>query len=240
MWRGGKGTVQTVILAGGQGTRLRPLTDRTPKCLVEVSGQPFLHRQLDLLRANGVRDVVLLVGYLADQVRTSVRDGQDFGLEIRYSSERDPLGTAGAVKHAEPLLETEFVLLYGDSYLAIDYRDFWRRFRAAGLAAMIAVYDNASSGDTGVRANVALGAGGRITAYRKDAGGAALTHVDAGVVALKRAVLDRIASGVSASLEGDLYPALAAQGELAAYPTDRRFYDIGTPERLAVFEQALA
>jgi len=230
--------MQAVILAGGQGTRLRPLTERTPKCLVAVSGRPFLHHQLDLLRLNGVREVVLLVGYLGDQVRASVRDGRAFGLDIRYSSEREPLGTAGALKHAEALLEGEFVLLYGDSYLAIDYRDLWRRFQARGLAAMLVVYDNAL-GDTGVRENVALGADDRVIAYRKDISGAPLTHVDAGVDALTRAVLDRFAHGASVSLEGDLYPRLAAERQIAAYPTERRFYDIGTPERLAVFEQAL-
>ena len=115
--------MQAAIVAGGLGTRLGPLTARTPKSLVEVHGRPFLAWQLELLRRNGVTDVLLCVGHLADAMRDAVGDGRAFDLRIRYSDEADRrLGTAGALKWAEPLVADAFFVVFGDSYLLLDYR----------------------------------------------------------------------------------------------------------------------
>jgi NDP-sugar pyrophosphorylase family protein len=233
--------MQAVILAGGLGTRLGDVTSRVPKCMVPVGGRPFLEHQLRLLQQHGVKDVLLLVGHLAEHVQRHFGDGAGCGLRIRYSVDAELLGTAGAVKRAEMLLQERFVLLYGDSYLAIDYGDLWARFVESAAPAMMVVYADAA-GETGVPRNVQVAADGRVAAYRKGAAGsaAALGHIDAGVVALRRSVLAGIPADRPASLESDLYPALARDGRLHAYQSSRRFYDIGTPERLTVFERVLA
>src|SRR5215468_8440113 len=110
------------ILAGGLATRLRPLTEKIPKALVEINGEPFLWHQLRLLHANGIRHVVLCVGFLAERIQESVADGAAFGLKIDYSHDGpQPLGTAGALKQALPLLDDSFFVLYGDSYLPCDW-----------------------------------------------------------------------------------------------------------------------
>jgi NDP-sugar pyrophosphorylase family protein len=118
--------MQAVILAGGLGTRLRPLTAKRPKAMVSIAGRPFLEYQIGLLRDAGIDDIVLCVGYLAEQIIDYFGDGSSFGVRLRYSVERERLlGTAGAVKQAEPLLTDIFFLTYGDSYLRLDYRAVW-------------------------------------------------------------------------------------------------------------------
>src|SRR5258708_3077419 len=110
------------ILAGGLATRLRPVTETIPKALVEVAGKPFILRQLDYLREQGVSRVVLCVGFLGEQIRAVVGDGTALGLSVSYSQDWPTLmGTGGALRQAPPLLEFQFLVLYGDSYLAIDF-----------------------------------------------------------------------------------------------------------------------
>src|SRR5262249_54112397 len=117
------------ILAGGLATRLRPVTEKFPKCLIEINGEPFLAHQLRLLRDRGVRRVVLCVGYLGEMVEAYAGDGGRFGMEIRYSDDGEALrGTAGAIARALPLLGERFFVLYGDSYLPCDYAAVERAF----------------------------------------------------------------------------------------------------------------
>jgi NDP-sugar pyrophosphorylase family protein len=223
-----------VVLAGGLGTRLGALTAECPKPLVEVAGRPFLDWLLTWLSRSGVRDVRLLAGYLGEQIASFVGDGSQWGLHAQCTIEAAPLGTGGALAQARDLPEA-FLLVYGDSYLPIDYTALSRAFLGAGADAMMAVYHDLD-GATGVEANAAV-AGGRVRAYAKGSGGPR-THIDAGVVALKRRLLAALPAGRSA-LETDLYPALAAAGRLFAYPVSQRFYDVGTPARLRDFERAL-
>lgn len=232
-------TVQAVILAGGMGVRLRPLTAVIPKPMVPVAGKPYLEHQVALLRRQGIRDVILLNGYLGEQIEAYFGDGTRWGIEIRYSRETEPLGTGGALLQARELLAEDFVILYGDSYLPIEYAAVLRNLRDTGAEGVLVVYDN-RRGDTTVRANIALGAGGRVARYAKDAPEDALvTHVDAGVAALRRSVLDAWNGAPVFSLEKDLYTQLIDRGGLMAWETGQRFYDIGTPERLATIERHL-
>ncbi len=178
--------MQSVILAGGLGTRLRPLTETVPKPMLPVLGKPFLQHQLELLGSFGIRRVVLLVAYLGEQIEKYFGDGAAFGMEIVYSYEPAPLGTGGALKNAAALLDEEFLVLNGDTYLAIDYGELAKSFRRSDGPAMIVAYENS---DQRVPSNLAVGADGRVTVYRKrDPLG--LTHVDAGVIALRREVLE--------------------------------------------------
>jgi NDP-sugar pyrophosphorylase family protein len=224
-----------VLLAGGLGTRLGALTAQRPKPLVEVAGRPFLDWLLTYLSRSGVRDVQLLVGYLGEQIAEFVGDGRRWGLRASCSIEATALGTGGALTQALALLPEAFLLVYADSYLPIDYAALSRAFAAADADAMMVVYRDVG-GVTGVDPNVAID-GGRVTEYAKGSRGRQ-THIDAGVVAIRRRALARLRPGRSA-VETDLYPALAAAGRLAAYPTTQRFYDVGTPARLRDLERAL-
>ena len=219
---------QAAILAGGLGTRMRPLTESIPKPMLPVRGKPFLHHQLKLLRSFGIRRVVLLVAYLGEQIEKHFGDGAGLGLRLTYSHEPAPLGTGGALKNAEALLDEEFLLLNGDTYLAIDYAALGEAFRASEAMAMIVAYENS---DARVPSNLALTADQRVAAYRKrDPRG--LTHVDAGVIALRREVVDEIPAARSCSLEEEIFPQLIERGQMRAWVTKEPFYDMGSPAGL--------
>ncbi len=230
--------MKAVILAGGLGTRLRPLSEKVPKVMFSVNGKPFILHLLALLRRNGISSVVLCVGYLGEQVKEYLGDGRKWRVNITYSEEREQLlGTGGALKQAENLLGEQFFVINGDTYLPIDYGEMGRLFVERGKKAVMAVYDNREN--TGVRNNVDLDDDLIVVRHDKKGGNSSLRYVEAGVLILKRDVLDFIESGRPVSLEGGLYPALIQQKELAAYITEQRFYDIGTPEQLKTFETFL-
>ena len=229
---------QALILAGGLGTRLRPVSQTIPKPLVPVGEHSFLHYLLKMLVANGVHDVLLLVGHLSEQIVAAVGDGARYGCRIQYSVEPELLGTGGAIKHAEAKVRDEFFVLNGDTYLPLDYRALVARWeqRRNELDGLLVVYDNSEPVAPG---NVQLGDGELVAGYSKhahDEGG----YVDAGVQIFKKTVLDMIPAGRAVSLEQKVFPKLIAQRRLGAYATATRYYDIGTPERLAAFEAYIA
>ena len=223
--------MQAVILAGGLGTRLWPLTKTVPKPMVPLGESPYLEYQLRLLRDQSITDVVLLIGYLGEQIEEHFGDGAEFGLAIQYSRETTPLGTGGALREATKLLEDAFLVIYGDSYLPIEYGDVLRELEASSALGVVTVYDNESA-DTGVTNNIALDSNHVITKYDKDnAEDPDLKFVEAGVLALRKCVVDEIPDG-KVSLEQEIFPKLIVQSKLLGFPTQQRFYDIGTPERL--------
>ena len=229
--------MQAVILAGGLGTRLGELTRSIPKPMMPVAGRPYLDHQLRELARQQLTDVVLLTGYLSEQIEEYFGAGDHWGLSISYSREATPQGTGGALRDAVRLLAETFVLIYGDSYLPIEYAPVLRQLEGAEAQAVAVVYDNRE--DTTVRNNVAVGEDGFVSRYAKDAAGDDLRYVEAGVLALRRSVIAQLPPHGPASLEKDLYPRLVAGRQLLAYITGQRFYDIGTPERLALIEQVL-
>ncbi len=228
--------MQAVILAGGLGTRLYPVTHSIPKPMVPIHGVPYLRFQLAELARQDIRDILLLTGYLGEQVEEYFGDGSSLGLSIRYSREPHPLGTAGALRLAGSFLADAFVLIYGDSYLPIDYASALRALVPPAVGLLV-VYDN-RLGDTSVKNNVDLDASGLVARYEK--GGENLSYVEAGVLAFRREVLDLIPASSAVSLETEIFPRLIAQRQLLGYPTSQRFYDIGTPERLRVIEELFA
>jgi len=228
--------MQIVILAGGLGTRLRPLTERMPKCMVSVHGRPFLEYQLELLGRRGVRDVVLCVGYPGEAVLAHFGSGHRFGVHIVYSWERAGLlGTAGALKNAEPLLAPEFFVTYGDCYLPLDYRQIMRSFQASGALGMMVVYRNH---DRWGRSDVAV-RDGRVVAYDKTRRLPGMVYINHGLSVLRRRSLALIPRGQSASQE-EFFRQLMGLGELRAYETRQRFYEIGSPPGLAEFRRLAA
>jgi NDP-sugar pyrophosphorylase family protein len=216
--------LSVAILAGGLATRLRPLTETIPKSLVEINGEPFLWHQLRLLRANGVDHVVMCVSYLGEQVRDSAGDGRAFGLHIDYSFDGDILlGTAGALKRAQPLLGDSFFVLYGDSYLPIDLRAVEAAFRGTGKTGLMTVYSNEGQWDS---SNVEF-VDGRIVAYEKKRRTDRMRHIDYGLGVLRASALDRVPADAWFDL-ATVYQELLHAGDLAAFEAPQRFYEIGS------------
>jgi mannose-1-phosphate guanylyltransferase len=228
--------MQAVILAGGLGTRLWPLTKQIPKPMVRVAGAPYLEHQLRLLAKQQITDIVLLTGYLGSQIEKHFGDGGHLGLHIRYSREPHPLGTGGALREARHLLADLFVLIYGDSYLPIDYAQVAERLTRSKATGVMVVYRD-PAGETSVRSNVALDESDWVSRYDKTAvNDPELEYIEAGVLAFRRAVLELIPSHDPVSLEQQVFPVLIKRRQLLGMPTSQRFYDIGTPERLKVIE----
>lgn len=219
--------IPVCILAGGVGSRLGELTREVPKPLIPVAGEPFIFHQLRLLRAHGADRVVLCVGYLGEQIEAAVGDGQRFELQVSYVHDGpEPAGTAGAVRGALPLLGAAFFVLYGDTYLQIDYRGVQRAFHERGLPALMTVLLNEDRWD---RSN-AMYAGGRVTRYDKHSPHAEMSWIDYGLGVLSPQALAAAKRGGSDL--ADVYKALAQGGLLGGYVATTRFYEIGTPEAL--------
>jgi len=230
--------MQAVILAGGLGTRLWPLTETIPKPMAPVAGAPYLEHQLRLLARQDIRDVLLLTGYLGEQIEEYFGDGAKLGLRLDYSREPSPLGTGGALCHARSKLAEAFIVIYGDSYLPMRYADAFHRLIESGADGLIVVYDNTAE-DTSVKNNTELDDDGYVTRYEKDSPDP-LSYVEAGVLALRRAVIDLMPAEGVVSLEKEIFPKLIAARKLVGYVTRQRFYDIGTRERLQLIESVLA
>jgi NDP-sugar pyrophosphorylase family protein len=232
--------VQILILAGGLGTRMWPRTASMPKALVRVAGRPFAERQVELLAAHGVDDIVFAVAYRGDMIRGVLGDGRRWGVRIRYSDEGTDLrGTGGAVRlfAGLSLADEVFAVMYGDSYLPIDYADVWEAFDRCGLPALMTVLENRDRWDT---SNAALGLDGRLR-YRKGAGNrGGMTYIDYGLSVLTRdVVLDRVAPDRAHDV-ADLFAELGELGELAGHEVTERFYEIGSDDGLADLEALLA
>lgn len=224
------------ILAGGLATRLHPLTMTVPKSMLAVHGRPFLLYQLELLRAAGLREIVLCTGYLGEQIEEYFGDGRNFGVSLAYSREGEHLlGTGGALRKAAPLLGEEFLVMYGDAYLMLDYAAIQRAFRACRQPGLLVVYRNNNQYD---RSNVVLG-DGRVTFYSKTEHRPGMVYIDAGVSAFRKSAVELISPGAQASLE-TLHQRLIVRGRLAAFETQQRFYEIGSFGGLKEFEHFVA
>jgi NDP-sugar pyrophosphorylase family protein len=221
------------ILAGGLGTRLGARVSDTPKPLVDVAGEPFLFHQLRLLARYGLQRVVLCVGYLGEMIERRV--GRDrFGIAIQYSHDAPGLdGTLGAVRRAAPLLGERFLVLYGDTYLRIDYAEFTQGWRRSGLPAAMAVFRNDDRWDV---SNVRYSEG-RVVEYDKAAPTPGMRWIDYGLGGLESWVLDLAPASVRELPE--LHHRLAKQGYLYGFEATERFYEIGSAPALAETEAFL-
>lgn len=227
--------MQLVILAGGLGTRLGPLTAQTPKSLVPVLGKPFLEHQIQLVRRAGIKRLVLCIGHYGEQIVKRFGDGSAYSVEIAYSREGDELlGTGGALKNAEGLLDDAFMMMWGDSYLLLDYADIWRTFQNQDLPAMMVVYRNQNKR---VPSNVVV-VQGKVTVYDKWSQDPAKEFIDEGLTCLRKEVLQRVPADQPFAIE-QVFQELAAEGNLAAYETSQPFYEVGSPEGIAELEKVL-
>lgn len=218
------------ILAGGLGTRLRPLTDALPKPMVPVAGKPFLEHQLAALAGAGVRDFVLAVRYHWESIRDHFGDGSAFGWRVRYSVEPEPLGTGGALAHALPLLPERFLVLNGDTYLDLDWAAFladtWADEGFAGCIAVRNVPDTSPYGSVDIEGRTVRG-------FREKVASTGAGLVNAGLYAFERRTLAGRTGAFS--LERDVLP----HAPLAAHPIAGNFVDIGTFDRLDAFRRSM-
>jgi len=218
-----------VILAGGEGTRLRPLTSSVPKPIVRLVDRPFISFMLEWLRGHGVHDVIMSCGFLAERVRGVLGDGSELGIRMRYVEEPEPRGTAGALKLAEPMLEERFLMLNGDVLTDIDLGAQIAQHEATGAKAtlsLVAVDDPSAYG------LVVLDERRAVTDFVEKPSSERLPSnlISAGAYVLEREILELVAPGRKVSIEGEIWPLLVGAG-LYGFPSESYWLDIGVPDR---------
>lgn len=223
--------MKAVILAGGEGTRLRPLTLTLPKPVVPVVDRPFLRHQLDLLASVGVREIVFSVAYRPERIQSVFGDGSPFGVRIHYAVEETPLGTGGAVKNALPFLDETTIVLNGDVLTDADLPAVVARHHATHASATLVLTPVPNPAAYGL---VETDREGRVTRFLEKPDPAQITTdtINAGIYVLDTRVLELIPPGVNHSIERAFYPALLARGDRVTGFVHRGYWiDIGTPEK---------
>jgi NDP-sugar pyrophosphorylase family protein len=225
--------MQAVILAGGEGVRLRPLTHDIPKPMAPVGGRPFLEILLETLRSRGFDDFIICTGYLGHHIESYFGDGSRLGVRIRYSPEKNPPDTGNAVKSVEAMVDEVFFVFNGDTHIDMDFRRVYENFVLSGKIGMVVAYDNSSPflAENNLRVE-----DGNVREYVKDNPHRKMTHVDAGTQVYRRGVFKFFPNKESVSLERDVFTEVIRKGEMAGFPTSARYFDIGTPERLEIFK----
>ena len=224
------------ILAGGLATRLRPVTEKIPKSLIEVAGEPFLAHQLRLLNRQGIPRAVICCGYLGEMILEFAGDGSQFGVPLTYSFDGPKLrGTAGALQQALPLLGDRFFTLYGDSYLPTDFAAAGRAWAAEGKDGLMTVFRNEGQWDS---SNVEF-ENGRVLRYDKKHKTPAMQFIDYGLGAFHARAFDRVPSDRPYDL-ATLYQELLAAGQLGGYEVHERFYEIGSFAGIQELSELLA
>ena len=227
--------IPVAILAGGLATRLRPLTERVPKVLLPVAGKPFLEHQLNLLRAQGIRRVVLCLGYLGELVEKQFGDGSKLEMELKYSSDGPVLlGTGGAIRQALPKLGHRFFVLYGDSYLTVPFAPIAQDFERSAKRGLMTVYRNEGLYDA---SNVVF-RGGQVVKYDKKTQEPEMRYIDYGLSLFQASVFEEWPPGQKFDL-AEVMQKLVSQGDLAGFEVAERFYEIGSPAGLAELEAKL-
>ncbi len=223
------------ILAGGLATRLRPMTEKIPKALIPVADKPFLAHQLRLLASSGIRKVVLCLGYRAEMIEEEFGDGSESGVKLSYSLDgSELLGTGGAIKKALPFLGEHFFVLYGDSYLPIDYAAPQRAFVESGKLGLMTVFRNEGRWDT---SNVWF-ENAVIRSYDKKLLRPEMKHIEYGLGLFRAGAFSHWPSNQPLDL-ADVYRDLVGRNELAGFEVDQRFYEVGSPAGLAELDALL-
>jgi len=219
------------ILAGGKGTRLRPITYEIPKPMVPIKGRPILEHTIELLRKYDVRDVIITIGYLGEKIKEYFGDGSKFGVKITYIEEDEALGTAGALRLAKPLLDETFIMFNGDNLVNIDIEslyEFHKQGKAKATIALTTVDDPTSYG-------VAVLEGPRIKAFLEKPKNPPSKLINAGVYILEPEIIDLVPKGPS-MIETDVFPQILEQGKLFGYPFEGQWLPTDNTER---YERAI-
>ncbi len=218
-----------LILAGGLATRLRPVSATIPKSMIEVAGKPFIEHQLELVKKNGLKKVVLCTSYLGEQIKDFIGNGNDFGVDVKYSYDGDKLlGTGGAVKKALPLIEENcFFVMYGDSYLNTDFKKINEYFFFHRKSGLMTVFRNEGKWD---KSNIEF-EDGNILKYDKRNVTGKMSYIDYGLGMLSKNAFDDFEKEDIFDLE-EVYKNLLLKNELLGFEVKERFYEIGSFEGL--------
>lgn len=225
--------MQIVILCGGLATHLRPITEKIPKSMIEITGKPFLEHQLELLKKNGVFDIILCIGYKGAKIKKYFGDGKRFGVRIKYSKEKEKLlGTGGALKKAKNLLNDVFLVMYGDSYLPFDFGaaiNYFKKFEKLGL---MVVFRNRNRYE---KSNV-LVEGNLVKRYDKENQTKEMEYIDYGLSIFRKKALKFLSKDTFCDLS-HLHKALIKKEQLLAFESEVRFYTIGSFQELEEFKK---
>jgi NDP-sugar pyrophosphorylase family protein len=233
------GIRQAVILAGGEGVRLRPLTYSVPKPMVPVNNRPFLEYLVDMLKDNGITEVVLLLGYLPEVIIRHFGDGSDFGLNIKYSIGKVSDKTGTRIRNAGPLFDDVFVLMYGDNLWPLDLNKLFAFYSRQKTLASTTIYTNKDGrGEYGRENNARVNDRGFVLKYDKSRRDKDLNGVDIGFFILNKKVLELMPAG-DCSFEEEVLPVLIKKKQLSGYRTDERYYYITSAESLEAMEAFL-
>jgi NDP-sugar pyrophosphorylase family protein len=231
---------QILIIAGGLGTRIAAIAKKRPKCMLEVEGRPFCEYQLELFKKQGFNDIIFCLGHLADVVMDYFEDGRKFGLNIGYSIEKEPLGTAGAVKLAEKQIDGNFIVFYGDNFTDMKLRDFLEfHEQYKGMASINVRKKN----DVSKSSSIIIINNHRITSFIEKPSGELLNrfenaekYVNNGIYVCRREILDNIPKNKVYDFGFDLFPDMLLKGEkLYGYAAESYFREIGTPQKIDLF-----
>lgn len=224
---------KAVLLVGGRGTRLRPLTDKIPKALLKVKGKTIIEHLFNLLKKYGIRDAILCTGYLRDKIKEYFGDGSKLGIDITYVEEIEPLGTAGPLKSARKYLKDSFIVSNGDELKNINIPRMFRLHKRKNALATIAL----TTVDEPSHYGVASLDGSRIVEFVEKPTHPPSNLINAGFYILEPKVIDMIPNGFS-MLEKDVFPKLAQLGRLRGFPFAGQWFDIGNIERYKIAEKS--
>jgi len=224
--------MQMVILCGGLATRLGGIAKDIPKSMIKIKDKPFLWYQIQNIKKSGIKDIVLCVGHLSEQIENYFKKGEKFDVNIKYSYDKDkPLGPIGALKKAEKILQNNFFIMYGDSYVFVDFKQLSEYFIKQKTDALMVVYKNYDKYDKSniiVNENMVKQYAGDRTKYAN--------YIDYGVSVFNKKILEKIPENVFYSTN-DLFTNLVKKEKLFAYEVKNRFYHIGTPDALEEFKK---
>ena len=222
--------MQTVILAGGLATRLRPITEKIPKALIEINGIPFIDYQLNYLKKQGITNVVLCTGFLAEQIVDYVGNGSRYGLKVVYSNDGEKLlGTGGAIKNAATFLDDDFFILYGDSFLPIEFNPIYNKFKHNKLPALMTILENNNQWD---KSNVIFD-GKQINLYDKKNHTDHMNYIDYGLSICKKYIFTEMTYNIFDLAE--IFTSLSKVNQLDFYEVNQRFYEIGSQQGIEDF-----
>jgi len=216
--------MQIAIICGGLATRLGSLATNIPKSMIDIDGKPFLEQQIEMLKKHNITDIVLCVGHLSDKIEDYFGNGDKFGVNIKYSQDgAKALGPIGAIKNAESLLDDVFFIMYGDSYLSVDFQKAYSFFKEHDKLGLMVVYKNNDKYDKSnlvIKDNMVVG-------YREKEA----VYIDYGTSILRKKALDLVPKNTMYST-GQFFSDLISKKELLAFEAEKRFYHIGNPDAL--------
>lgn len=224
---------QAVILAGGQGMRMRPLTLTTPKPMILIHGKPFLEYIIELLKKNGIKEIVILTGYLHEKIESYFKDGHKFGLKIKYSFSPAEDETGTRIRKAKDLIADTFLLLYADNYWPLQLDILTSFYNKIGVKNLVTVYSNF---DNATKSNILVGNDGLVKIYDKTRTEKNLNGVDIGFFILDKKVLNLFPQE-NFSFEKIILPKLIAEKQLAGFLTYHKYYGLSNPERIPVIKE---